>query len=89
MTIRYPLEPGDPWIWLQEDEGEGTADCGCHLIMDNGAKFSFCTMHAAAEELLATLVNVVNLPTLSGSARGRSLLLDIHQTIALARGGTA
>lgn len=57
-TPKYPTEI-EPWIWLQEGEQEGYAHCGCHLAMDNGAKLNFCTVHAAAEELLETLTLII------------------------------
>lgn len=55
-TPKYPTEI-EPWIWLQVNEQEGWADCGCHLAQDpdSGAKFNQCTMHAAAHLLLEAL----------------------------------
>jgi len=53
----------EPYIWLQDDEPEGQADCGCilqaeydgadeDLAAGNPALF-MCPLHTAAPELLA------------------------------------
>lgn len=45
-----------PDIWLQEDELYGAAKCGCTLDsvgpVGAGPAFRFCSLHAAAQELL-------------------------------------
>lgn len=42
-----------PYIWLQKEETEGRAACGCCLVQsDDGPKFYFCALHAAAGDLL-------------------------------------
>jgi len=42
--------PDNAFIWLQEDEEEGVADCGCQLINDErGARFIMCEAHAATQ----------------------------------------
>ena len=82
MTIRYPTEP-EPYIWLQEGEDEGTADCGCHLAMDNGAKLNFCTMHAAAEEMLEALAKELLSP------RSEAWRMLAQRILRKARGGKA
>jgi hypothetical protein len=47
-------------IWLQEDEEEGTADCGCRLIDDEeGARIIMCNKHKAADQLLAACRAVI------------------------------
>lgn len=42
----------EPWIWLEEDEAEGTALCGCRLVRDLGTTSDpavyQCPIHAAA-----------------------------------------
>lgn len=58
MTQMYPTEI-EPYIWLQEDEEEGHAECGCRLAQENGAKLNLCTMHAAAPQLLEVLAVIV------------------------------
>lgn len=48
--------PG-PYIWLQPDETEGSASCGCFL-QDNdgsGARLWQCATHGAAPALIAAL----------------------------------
>ena len=47
-----------PHIWLQEDESEGVAKCGCRLVNNlhgGGAAVFLCPMHAAAPVMLKTL----------------------------------
>lgn len=49
-----------PFIWLQEDEAEGVADCGCR-VMDpdgRGIQVHLCAMHEAAPKMLAALMRV-------------------------------
>lgn len=48
------------YVWLQPDEEEGTADCGCRLINDEeGARFLMCPTHAAAVQLAEACRSVV------------------------------
>ncbi len=47
-----------PYIWLQDGEAEGRADCGCVLVHRGGsttAMFYQCPLHAAAPKLLEYL----------------------------------
>lgn len=44
-----------PYIWLQEDEAEGSAKCGCRLVGDlqgRGAAVFLCPMHEAAQGMM-------------------------------------
>jgi len=50
-----------PYIWLQEDESEGSAKCGCRLVNDlhgRGAAVFLCPMHEAAPEMLKTVMKI-------------------------------
>lgn len=55
-----------PDIWLQDDETQGRADCGCTLNADGwkgdeaGAAFFFCPLHAAAADLLKAAQYALN-----------------------------
>ena len=45
----------EPYIWLQEDEAEGIAKCGCRLVSDlhgKGAAVFLCPMHEAAQGMM-------------------------------------
>lgn len=58
MATEMQHTPG-PWIWLQDDEVEGRAECGCELhrvydMTDNPA-IVFCPLHEAAPKMLAVL----------------------------------
>jgi len=50
--------PREPYIWLQDDETQGRADCGCTLNADGwkgdeaGAALFLCPLHEAAADLL-------------------------------------
>jgi len=45
-----------PYIWLQEHEQSGQADCGCKLkVGTTGAALWFCSIHETAPELLEAL----------------------------------
>jgi hypothetical protein len=48
-----------PAIWLQENESQGQADCGCTLSTEfegfGGPAFIFCRLHAAASDLYLAL----------------------------------
>lgn len=47
------------FIWLQDDEGEGVADCGCKLVRewdDGNPAFIMCAMHLAATKKLPSMV---------------------------------
>lgn len=52
-----------PSIWLNADEVEGTADCGCRLVRDHGSAndpaIFLCPLHTHAAELLAAAERVV------------------------------
>ena len=47
----------EPFIWLQEDEPQDTADCGCRVTDDDGhgVRVELCALHAAAPKMLAAL----------------------------------
>lgn len=53
MNTKPPAKQ-KPDIWIQKQEGEGRADCGCTLqqTYDDGPKFFFCPLHKAAADLL-------------------------------------
>lgn len=48
------LTPG-PYIWLQDNEQVGRAECGCYI---DGDAFYQCALHAAAPAMLALLKSV-------------------------------
>lgn len=78
-TPQYPYDP-EPYIWLQDEEDSGMADCGCMLVLSplsSGPAFHFCTMHAAAPELLEALEGVLSI--------GRGLSVANEQCKARAR----
>lgn len=53
----------EPWIWLQDTEDYGRADCGCELFQSyggSGAGVLLCPLHEAAPALLAALEGVLN-----------------------------
>ena len=46
------------YIWLQDEEEDGRAECGCHLIAsqeDSGPAIHLCPMHSAAPNMLRVL----------------------------------
>jgi len=48
-----------PFIWLQEEEPEGSAKCGCRVVGDlrgRGAAVFLCPMHEAAPGIMRTLM---------------------------------
>lgn len=50
-----PAAPPEPYIWLQDQEKYGKADCGCELVGEwngSGAALLFCPLHTAAPDLL-------------------------------------
>jgi len=53
----------EPDIWLQPDEDNGHADCGCELKRahqrGDDPAFTFCPMHEAAGELLKAAKRVL------------------------------
>jgi hypothetical protein len=50
------FDDDEPFLWLQADESEATASCGCTLMDDaQGARFHRCAVHGAAPDLLASL----------------------------------
>ena len=54
QVMQGPREDA-PYIWLQEDEAEGSAKCGCRLVSDlqgRGAAVFLCPMHEAAQGML-------------------------------------
>ena len=54
QVMQGPREDA-PYIWLQEDEAEGSAKCGCRLVGDlqgRGAAVFLCPMHEAAQGML-------------------------------------
>lgn len=47
------------FIWLQEDEESGKADCGCLLERTGqGPRITLCPKHAAADALLEACIEV-------------------------------
>ncbi len=50
-----PVKEQSPYLWLQENEREGKASCGCLLGYDEdgSAQFTFCKLHEAAPYFLA------------------------------------
>ena len=77
---KYPTEV-EPAIWLQLDEEVGHGDCGCNVAQQDGARLNYCTMHAAAPELLEALErvmarNIYHLPiaTVAAKEDARALL---------------
>jgi len=54
QVMQGPREDA-PYIWLQEDEAEGSAKCGCRLVSDlqgRGAAVFLCPMHEAAQGMM-------------------------------------
>ena len=54
QVMQGPREDA-PYIWLQEDEAEGIAKCGCRLVSDlqgRGAAVFLCPMHEAAHGMM-------------------------------------
>jgi hypothetical protein len=52
-------EHDEPYIFLQNDETEGFAECGCRLYLKGGnPAFSFCTMHFEADETIGVLDSI-------------------------------
>ena len=50
------FDDDEPFLWLQADESEATASCGCTLMDDaQGARFHRCAVHGAAPDLLTAL----------------------------------
>ena len=63
-----------PYIWLQEHEQSGQADCGCKLkVGAAGGALWFCSLHETATELLGALKALYN--ETSGKPRTSMLLL--------------
>ena len=61
-----------PFIWLQEDEPKGRADCGCR-VMDpdsRGVQVHLCAMHKAAPKMLAALMRVARGASNAAGKRG-------------------
>ena len=56
----------EPFIWLQEDEVEGTADCGCRVTDSNGqgVQVHLCALHGAAPQMLAAAREIAETATL-------------------------
>ncbi len=51
----------DGYIWLQDDEEEGSAECGCTVYRahkGSGPALILCPLHAAAPDLLAALKSI-------------------------------
>ncbi len=62
MTTHTP----GPWIWLQDSEDSGKADCGCELFQSHQgshAAFFLCRAHDAAPDLLAACQAALSLFT--------------------------
>ena len=70
----------EPYIWLQEDESEGSADCGCRLVADldgRGAAMFLCPMHESAPGMLKALTEQKPKGTPS-RARKRDVAGPVH-----------
>lgn len=55
----------EPWIWLQDNEDYGKANCGCELFQsfrDSGAAALLCPLHDSAPDLLAALEEIAERP---------------------------
>lgn len=51
----------EPFIWLQEDETEASADCGCRVIDDDrGARVQLCPLHQAAPRMVAAFKEIAD-----------------------------
>ena len=49
-----------PYIWLQEHELSGKADCGCVLRNESqGPALWLCPMHSAAQDLLRICKHII------------------------------
>ena len=61
-----------PFIWLQEDETEGTTDCGCRVTNPDGrgVQVHLCVMHEAAPKMLAALMKVKRVASNPAGKRG-------------------
>lgn len=53
-----------PFIYLNEHEESGIAECGCRLSHDEfgNAKFIMCKMHEAAPQLVKALSDIAAYP---------------------------
>ena len=48
-----------PDVWLQVDEAEGSAYCGCRLAdSGDGARLYFCALHKSAHDLMTAMTSV-------------------------------
>lgn len=81
----------DPYIWLQENEASGRADCGCTLNRtgptgDGDPIFYQCAMHDAAPELLEALQGIFAhaAARIAGTYKGQPLLDNARAAIAKA-----
>ena len=80
-----------PYIWLQEQEQTGRAECGCRLTFDvpggagtEGPAFFQCPMHDATPKLLAALEEAEEFLRPSSSKRVSIRSLEVHGSIRTA-----
>jgi len=80
-----------PYLWLQENEQAGHADCGC-ILYDNyggrGAAISFCPLHEAAGELLEALQQCSGFIDTTRPKDGAAYVAMAETAIAKAEGGS-
>ena len=88
----------NPWIWLQDTEDYGKADCGCELFQSHegsGAAVLLCPLHDAAPALLAALARLLDESQgpdwdyFLCSGQVEHVLIQARAAIAKAKGGTA
>jgi hypothetical protein len=63
ITLTDEQTPEVPYIWLQEDEEEGTGDCGCRLVANyegRGAAIFLCPLHDRAGKTKIALSRIVD-----------------------------
>jgi len=61
----------EPFIWLQEDEMRGAAECGCRVSNEDGCgvRVDLCPLHAAAPKMLAAVREIAQTAPLVASGK--------------------
>lgn len=60
----------EPFIWMQEDETEATADCGCRVIdNDQGIRIHLCPLHRAAPRMVAAFKEIADTAALVSTGK--------------------
>lgn len=60
----------EPFIWLQEDETEGAADCGCRVIDDDqGVRVILCPLHQAAPRMIPAFKEIADTAALISTGK--------------------